>query len=616
MADQEIKLTVKVNAETGQLEVLGNEFKKTAQSTNVMADAWRAFGPALTASGILLFFKNAVQMAEEENESLRRLKFTLEANKQSWDLNSKSVLDWANAVQRATRFSDGDALKSLDQLARATGNVRQAQSAANLAMNLSVVSGKNLSETTELVNGLINKQERAVTLAAREFGTYAQGATTAQGVLDALQKTTANAATAEESLTKTSAITKNEFEDFSKQIGKTFLPALEVVTRSLTILLKLFDNFGTLVASNVATAMHAFQGLAEFLTSSPREWGRIFRETFTNLKSDAIETTDAIVEVWKQGNDEIDKKSLESANQRLQTKDALTKEELRQQQEANQKLAEMELDLDQKMAGLGEQTLQKKRAILAAEVKLKEEAIRKEVKAGADGTAALVKLEQYRVARDGELAKADLFVKQQLWYEATSTAINALQVINSMGDKSSSAERLRAKALLALQQSVTIGWIWVSAAKAAAETPGGILASPAIFALAAAQSALAVAQFAQQSQAIDRSGAGARTSLGTVDIGQSLPGVSPGASGPNFGGGTGVSIGGGGTLGSSGGGGGGTVINVGGVVVNFSTDNLSIDNVDVVMMKMSEKARQATIEAVQLALNFNTLATKNAGIAS
>src|ERR1044071_512684 len=190
MADR-VQLEIKVNAETGQLEVLGAKFGELAGKAGGAQTAFsklggeagnllKSFLPLATAGGIIAFFANAVKGAEEENESLRRLKFTLESSGQSWDKNKQSIQDWSQAIQNSTRFSDSEALSSLDKLTRATGNAAQAQKAAQLAISLSVASGQDLASATELVNNLINKQERAVTLAHRQFGTYVQNANTAQ----------------------------------------------------------------------------------------------------------------------------------------------------------------------------------------------------------------------------------------------------------------------------------------------------------------------------------------------------------------------------------------------------------------------------------------------------
>ncbi len=198
--------------------------------------------------------------------------------------------------------------------------------------------------------------------------------------------------------------------------------------------------------------------------------------------------------------------------------------------------------------------------------------------------------------------------KQQAALSIASLAVQTLQVVNSMGEKGSSAERARAKALLALQQSIAIGWAWVNAMKAG---PWGA-------ALAAAETALIVANFASQSRAIDKSASRESQDISGLSINATAPGIDLGVASPlpSSTSGTGVSFVGGSGGGGGGGGGGGAIINVGGIVVNFSADTLSVDNVDAVMKKMYEKLRQGTIEGVQLAIQMKSVSDKNSNLAA
>ena len=131
MADQTIAIKVKVNTETGELQVLGSQMGDVAKKTHELSDGAKelasAFGTLITAGGIVKFFSDAVKGAEEQNEAFRQLKFTIDATGQSWDANKKSIQQWAEAIQQNTRFSDTEALQSLDKLARSTNNVRKAQ---------------------------------------------------------------------------------------------------------------------------------------------------------------------------------------------------------------------------------------------------------------------------------------------------------------------------------------------------------------------------------------------------------------------------------------------------------------------------------------------------------
>lgn len=73
--------------------------------------------------------------------------------------------------------------------------------------------------------------------------------------------------------------------------------------------------------------------------------------------------------------------------------------------------------------------------------------------------------------------------------------------------------------------------------------------------------------------------------------------------------GSGFSSGGGGVSGS----GALTVINVGGVVVNFSAESIDLSNVDVVARRLGEAVKRGTTDAIQLAQAVYTAGEKIQG---
>ena len=620
-----IQLDIKVNADTGQLEVMGAKFEGLGQKADKAQGSFKqlsgeagnllksAIGFA-GAAGVAAFFVNAVKGAEEENESLRRLKFTLESTGQSWEKSKGDIEKWSQAIQETTRFSDGEALQSLDKLARSTKTVAQAQSASQLAMNLSVASGKDLASSTLLINDLINNQERAVVQARKEFGNFAGDATTTQGVLDNLANAVKGASEKEEGLTKSTNQMKNTWGEFSDQIGNTFMPVAVATVNILKGLVGWIDKIGTSLAGLVAMWVEGWKGMANIVKAA-------LQFDFSGVKAAAAETlstlanltteTAIMLESHEQVKTDILKKGSE---ERIQVSDALTKEQLAKQQEAAEKLEQIAQDLDQKTIAIGEQTYSKKLALLNAEVKAKQAAINAQIKLGVDGQKAQDKLNEYEKTQKLALAQSEIQIKTQVALDIANLAVQTLQVVNSLGDKGSSAERTRAKALLALQQSIAIGWAWVNANKAAA--------GPFATALAVAQTALIVAQFAQQSKNIDNAAKQESAGISAINVRGGVPGIDLDAPLSSGGGLSSLStISSGGSFSSSGGGGGGggggaIVINVGGISVNFDVEKLSVDNVDAVMMRITEKLRQETIVGIQLALRMDSLARKNANLAA
>jgi len=578
--DQQIQLTVKVNADTGQLEVLGAKFNEVGGKATALGGSFsglsgeagnllKSFLPFATGAGIIAFFTHAVSAAEEENESLRRLQAVVESTGHSWDDNKQKIIDWSLAIEGATRFSKGEALDTLEKLARATGSVTQGEAASTLAMNLSVRTHQSLGEATSTITNLINNNARGVLQATREYGNLTGGATTAQGVLDNLARNVAGAAEKEASLTKETHQVKNAFSEFSKQIGQSIIPSLELFTPAIHVLLNLLSNLGSMVAVTFNQIHHAIQGSLELITALLKgnfsSIGTIAKQTINNLISDVKTGTDQIVATWISAEAKQTAAAAAGHNARIMLSEAaLVKQRadakaeadalVKTQQEAQAKLVQLELQLDAKMEQIGTQTLAKKKKRIDDEVKLEQLKIDKEKALGADGQKAQDALDAYRIAKDKELSAEQLFIKQQLAFDIANTAVQTLQTLNSMDDKGSEAQRIRAKALLAIQQSIAIGWIWVAAAKSAGEV--GLLASPLIFALATAQTAMAVAQFAQGSQNIDKAAATQASGIAGININAPVPGITPGANPiPSMGGGGGgFATSGSGGGGSSGGG--------------------------------------------------------------
>lgn len=238
MPSDQIDITVRVNADTGGLEVVNAGLGRTQQAAKGAEGSFSGLDSAaaklagtlaagFTAGAVISFFADAVRGANEEAESLRRLSFVLQANGQSWSENSKKVQDWSSEIQKATRFSDSEALSVLENMARATKDLSQALSASEVAMGLSAATGKSLAETQQLLIGLIGGNSRAVREAKRELGAFVGDARNAQEVLDRLSEKFGTAAEAEESTAKATLRLKNSYSELKDVIGQALLPALD-----------------------------------------------------------------------------------------------------------------------------------------------------------------------------------------------------------------------------------------------------------------------------------------------------------------------------------------------------------------------------------------------------
>ena len=614
--DNKIQLTVSVNSQTGQLEVVGNQLQATGDKAKGAADKFSGLSgqagtllksllPFASIAGVTAFFKNAVTSAEDFNEAIRRLHFNLEASGVSWDKNRQKVLEWASQIQATTRFDDTEAISSLERFVRVTGNLGTAMTATKLAMGLSVESGKDLNTVQSLMADLLQGNTRSLITMNREFGNFTGGAKTAQEAVDNLSKFM-NAAFSEQSFTKQIAILKNQWGDFAKNIGQEVIPVLSSLSDVFAYLIPRIETVTTVITGMVKGTIHEIKGMADVVSAvihgNFKDVGSIIKESAIEMKQDAINTTEEIKKIWENYEHKRTKTAEASGQERLMVSNLLADEE-------RLKAEEMERELEAKTQSLGQQTYSKKLAQFNLDVAARRAKINKEITDEVQKQKVLDKLNKYEAEGQLNLAKEERLIKAQTAFQVASLAVQTLQTVNSLGEQGSAAERIRAKALLALQQAIAIGWAWVNAEKA-----GGPFGSV----LAAAETALILAQFAKGVKQIDQAASQEAAGIQSITTDTGVPGIDLGAEPTGVGGGTsGGSSGGSIGVSSSGGGGGaGTIINVGGIVVNFDIDKLSVDNIDAVMIAIRERIRQGTIEGIQLALQLQRTADRNSNLAA
>ncbi len=615
-ADKVIQLSVKVNAETGQLEVLGAKFKgvagqaKEAQSSfnklgGEAKDLLKSFLPFATAGGIVAFFVNAVRAAEASAESFRRLRGNLESMGISFDANKAQIISWSNAIQAATRFDDDVAIASLERFIRVTGNLAQAQRATTLAMDLSVRTGKTLEESQQILVDLLSNQERGLRQVNKEFGGFTHGARTSQEAIDRLALSVDGAARAEEGLTKTAGQAKAAFGDFSREIGEALSPAVAFLIKQATNLIKIFESVGSMIAGVMAGALDGLNGMSRALvaigTLQFRKVGDIWQETMARIKEDAVNTDADLNKIWEsQTTKQIDE-AMKAGQGRLVVMTAVN-------DEMKAKIAQFEDEINKNIAALGEETFQKKIQMLEQEIVARRAKINREITDETAKAKLLQRLDNEQFKRTQVLVKAETKMKTDAAFKVASDSILALQILNSMQEGHTKEEARRAKILLALQQAIAIANLW------RAEAGKGVVG----IALATAGTAVILAQFAQQSKAIDQARQAASQGQTQLQVSTPLPGG--GDLNENLSGGTSAraaaSGGMGPGVGSGGGGGGGTtVINVGGIVVNFQAESFDLSESRALLQRLAEEVRRGTVEGIQFAVSVRNAGDRNSSLA-
>jgi len=500
MAENLVELTLKLNSDTGQIDVVGSKLAGISNQSNLASSSFKklsagakslfsALLPITSALALAQFFASAVKGAEEQNESMRRLKFTIESTGQSWEKGEKQIDSWAKSISKLTRFSDGEALESLDQLARATGNVSQAQKAAQLAMGLSVTSGKSLATTTQFVSDLINKQERAVTQAHKEYGVFVEKATTAQQVLDALQHVTKDAIKNDENLTSSKKKLGNSFGELKDTIGETLGPALGHIFDFTTKGIRLFKDFTIIISANVKAIYASLKGMAEALQKAlVLDFGGA-KQAILNIGQEIIKIDADVNEKITDNHRKTTLDQISGAEARILVSKAVSEKEVNDAQEKSSKIADLEYEMNRNIASIGQDTLKKKQELLNLEINARRQKIIREVADEVAKKRLLEKLEEEQFKRSQEMAKVELKVKEETALQTIDIGLQTLEIINSFGDEHTKGAINRAKVILALEKAIAI-------ARIISESAGNPV-------LAGARIALTVAQFAQQSKSID-----------------------------------------------------------------------------------------------------------------
>ena len=645
-----VELLVKVATETGQLEVLkeklsdfSTEANKAAKETKDLGTSSQSlkgdvlslaasFGIATTAVEAIKwgaktytdFVKDAIKESIQYEEAMNGVRRAVEIAGGSWEKSRQAVEDWANAIEKTTKYSDDVALAALDRMTRTLGNEKAAMAAVRLATDMSAASHQDLASSVDLLTNLFNDNARGVMEAKRQFGDLLTNAKSTADVIQILQTKLAGLAEKETGAATETEKLKNNINNLKQSFG-------DMITKMETPVLRLVnEHFDDLVDSikNAAIALTNFLGPIGNLIGLGSEFVGITKESQkasvdqTKARNEEvialknqIDELKRLIAAKKEESDEDDRKKNKRAEGPMLGPTREDMEKYHQDVEnSNARLIQMEADLQLQTQELGADTFAKKRDLLDAEEKAATDKINKEKGSNDNKEKAIhankAKYTQRKKTLDDEESKFN----RETALRSAETAINAIQTINSMSEMKSKADARRAKMLLALEQAITIARIWSSHASMG---PWGI-------ALAAASTALAVAQFAAQSKAIDKAVAAnqqqaTETSISTpLTNGETLTetfqtgnGSTGQSGGVGTGGGSGFSGGGGG----GGGGGAGTIINVGGVVVNFSADSVDINNVDMVARRLGEAVKRGTTDAIQLAQAVYTAGEKNSGVA-
>lgn len=179
-----------------------------------------------STAGFIAFMRSAVIGAEQEAEALRRLKVQVDAAGQAHLFNAKSIETWAGKLESTTRFSDGEYIQALSRAVQKTQDLASAQNLTSLSADLAVATGRDLGSTLETMALAAGGGQRGLMMLRREFPALLKDAKSAQEAISILATKFGGTAENEESLTKESAILRNQLSNLREEVGTALTPAL------------------------------------------------------------------------------------------------------------------------------------------------------------------------------------------------------------------------------------------------------------------------------------------------------------------------------------------------------------------------------------------------------
>lgn len=283
----------KARKEFSQLETAGEKAQFAIKKAAVPAAA------ALTAVGAALF--DATKGALEDAAAQDRLANNLRRTTGATDAQIAATEDWITSQGQLLGVADSDLRPALEKLARATGNITQAQHLATQAMNIAAATGKPLEQVVNALQKAYGGNMTALQRLAPEYREMIKDGASFNEVMAKIADTVGGAATeAANTAEGRFKRLKLSLDETKESVGAALIPVIEA---ALPVLQK-FGNWAqnnpkafvaiaaaitavsvAIMAVNVAMALNPFSaiaaGIALLVTGIVVAYNRF--ETFRNV---------------------------------------------------------------------------------------------------------------------------------------------------------------------------------------------------------------------------------------------------------------------------------------------------------------------------------------------
>jgi len=235
---QELKIVVKVDAQTGNLEIVNAQLQKTTNvlntqsknakvNTTALEGLIKKYGRVITTFLTLTtILKSAIKQYDDEIVRQRQLKATLEGLNISYDKNKDAIDNQIKSLRQGTKWTRDELFDTYNKAIKITGNVTDGMRLLKVAMDTATGTGKDLNEVMSIFNMALASPERGMLILRREFGKLAtEGKTTGEVILN-LGKHFDGLAQKDETITAKTSELKDAWNDLTGMIGEKVAPAI------------------------------------------------------------------------------------------------------------------------------------------------------------------------------------------------------------------------------------------------------------------------------------------------------------------------------------------------------------------------------------------------------
>lgn len=277
----DLSITIRVNKQTGELEVLGGQLAETQQKvgqlgqvsegasgglSNLVGSLGKLGVTAAAVAATIAFLKQAIAEAAAEQEALRILKAQMDALGLSFDANKEKINLWAAVMRDTAHIEDDVVIAALGRTVQKVKDLDQAMKLVQLSQDISIASGKNFESTLEMISRAAGGSQRGLQQLRIEFGAQLEGINSTEAALNKLATTYGGAATKAESATLSFGDMKRSLKDASEEIFSSDLPALQGLASTLggpvmMVVRSVFVGIGQLTGQLVQELSSAAQGI-------------------------------------------------------------------------------------------------------------------------------------------------------------------------------------------------------------------------------------------------------------------------------------------------------------------------------------------------------------------